>query len=423
MAKHETKLLGLLLLATPLSGILFMMSYPWSLRWVPHVFGIACVMGLLAFLVFSIVAFSRKNRSHGCAFLAGLPLALVLIFIAALTIADPYPRDRFNDGLKLPEGVQLAVPEFGLPDPYVPGGSADTFQAAVRKALAIPGGDDSALAVAVPSLERLRKDQPALLDRYLAAHPAWRVCEEQGTRLARRRWVIGEQWQMSPQGFYCQFFETDGPCFQTRTTIHFPGKPSKSIAHQFPADTLTPVKLKPANQLWESAIAVAAGDLVIGQFEQSSAKERRITRAAFAELEREFAALVAQPTWDNAQKLLPPHAIIRGESSLELSDEYGTYRARIRCNPGTPGRVYLKAFEITRSYPLSADSLKTETNEWVGWSNDPQDQFLSETHFMIHEGDLGKSYGARFEVWFQPDGGAPERKLIERNFKIEGGDY
>ena len=39
---------------------------------------------------------------------------------------------------------------------------------------------------------------------------------------------------------------------------------------------------------------------------------------------------------------------------------------------------------------------------------------------MIGEGDWGKYYAARFEVWFDPDSGAPERKLLEKNFKIEG---
>jgi hypothetical protein len=39
---------------------------------------------------------------------------------------------------------------------------------------------------------------------------------------------------------------------------------------------------------------------------------------------------------------------------------------------------------------------------------------------MIYEGDWGKPYAARFEVWFTPDAGGPERKLAERIFKIEG---
>ena len=37
-----------------------------------------------------------------------------------------------------------------------------------------------------------------------------------------------------------------------------------------------------------------------------------------------------------------------------------------------------------------------------------------------YEGDWGKPYAARLEVWFTPDSGGPDRKLMEKTFKIEG---
>lgn len=46
--------------------------------------------------------------------------------------------------------------------------------------------------------------------------------------------------------------------------------------------------------------------------------------------------------------------------------------------------------------------------------------FFSEASFTIYEGDWDKPYAARFEVWFVPDSGKPERKLMEKVFKIEG---
>ena len=36
------------------------------------------------------------------------------------------------------------------------------------------------------------------------------------------------------------------------------------------------------------------------------------------------------------------------------------------------------------------------------------------------EGDWGKPYGARFEVWFKADNENEEIKLLEKNFVIEG---
>jgi hypothetical protein len=82
--------------------------------------------------------------------------------------------------------------------------------------------------------------------------------------------------------------------------------------------------------------------------------------------------------------------------------------------------LYLKAFEVTKGTALSGDRLKERSNEWIGWSENPKELFLSNTEFTIYEGDYGKPYAARFEVWFAPDSGAPERKLTEKVFKIEG---
>jgi hypothetical protein len=43
-----------------------------------------------------------------------------------------------------------------------------------------------------------------------------------------------------------------------------------------------------------------------------------------------------------------------------------------------------------------------------------------ERPFTIYEGDWGKPYSARFEIWFIPDNGGKERKLVEKNYKVEG---
>ena len=122
------------------------------------------------------------------------------------------------------------------------------------------------------------------------------------------------------------------------------------------------------------------------------------------------------------RSLLPPGAISHGSPSLDLLNgmQPGIYESRIRVNPGEPGKIYLKAFEATKGTPLSDTRLKQRSNEWVGWSADLGELFLSNTDFTIYEGDWGKPYAARFEVWFQPDSGAPERKLLEKVYRIEG---
>jgi hypothetical protein len=239
-------------------------------------------------------------------------------------------KDGFADNLKLPANVELAVPEKYRPFDDATGDPADTFQGAIRAALAVPGSDDASLNVSVPSLAKLRKDQPDLLDRYLASHPGWRVYEERGNRFATSRWMVGDRWQMSLHGYYSSFGEQDGPRFQTRTTIDFSGKPWGNAGQKVYPATPTAVKLEQGNGMWESLVSLSAGDLVIEQFEQSNAKERRISRAAFAELEREFAPLAAQPNWQAAKNLLPAGAVIRGKPTLALGDSFqgGIYNAQ-----------------------------------------------------------------------------------------------
>lgn len=91
------------------------------------------------------------------------------------------------------------------------------------------------------------------------------------------------------------------------------------------------------------------------------------------------------------------------------------------------GKIYLKAFELTSNDELSSNSLQESsviqvynpTDTLVMFQMDKGNSDLGRT-FTIYEGDWGKPYAARFELWFIPDNGGQERKLIEKNYKIEG---
>lgn len=174
------------------------------------------------------------------------------------------------------------------------------------------------------------------------------------------------------------------------------------------------------NQLRQSHCVVKSDGLAVEIFEQSADVERRLTKATLACLEMELQPLVTSPDTSTILRALPPDSIRRGLPSLELRGSGGIYNAALWVHVNEPGRVYLKAFEVSRNTLLSCDRLKENSNEWIGWSDDPADLFFSDTHITIYEGDWGKPYAARFEVWFLPDSGQPERKLLEKVFKIEG---
>ena len=82
--------------------------------------------------------------------------------------------------------------------------------------------------------------------------------------------------------------------------------------------------------------------------------------------------------------------------------------------------MYLKAYEITREYALSTWNLPKRSAVIIYNPTNRIKKFGTSSLFTIYEGDWGKPYAARFEVWFRPDSGGEERKLFERNYKIEG---
>ena len=89
--------------------------------------------------------------------------------------------------------------------------------------------------------------------------------------------------------------------------------------------------------------------------------------------------------------------------------------------------LYLKAFEITQNDPLSVDRLKESSTISVYNSTDSLVMFQMDKGnskygrpFTIYEGDWGKPYATRFELWFVPENGGQERKLIVKNYKVEG---
>lgn len=120
-----------------------------------------------------------------------------------------------------------------------------------------------------------------------------------------------------------------------------------------------------------------------------------------------------------------PDSIInlrKTKTDFQLYESFqpGLYEYDFWTNKLESGSIYLKAFEITQSYPLSADRLADDSKIIIVNKSDSIIRFESPNHFTIYEGDWGKPYAARFEVWFKPAKNGNERKLYEKNFIIEG---
>ncbi len=385
---------------------------------------------LLGILAASIWNFVKKRWGRGTVNLLMFPVSLVVTFIVGLlmfsvmfdSVFGP-SEDGFADNLTIPDNIEIAEPlDWGEESR---GGPEDAFQSRLLVALEKPGDEDPSITADLPSLAKLHKNAPDILKRYLATSPAWRVFREDDALFATRRWMIASHWRYHLGGYYTrrQFgprSKSGLPDFQFRLTLGLSGKPrvrGSSDSTRMPLGERSRLTLSTGNQMHESHCVVLLDELVVEVFEQSEARERRLTKAALAHLEEELRPLAQAPQWSTIQRMLPSGSTREGEPTIEL---YGFYDSTIWANPGEPGMIYLKAYEVTHEHRLSADELNEYSNERVGWSSDPSQLFFSNTHFTIYEGDLGKPYAARFEVWFVPDSGAPERKMIEKVFKIVG---
>lgn len=116
-----------------------------------------------------------------------------------------------------------------------------------------------------------------------------------------------------------------------------------------------------------------------------------------------------------SKKCIPPQKV---DFRLINGTQGGIYRYQATVNPGEEGEVYLRAYEVTKGTRLSADRMKQRTREKVTGKGEQVVGIGKE--FTIYEGDWGKFYAARLEIWFIPANGGVPRKLKEKLFRVQG---
>jgi hypothetical protein len=348
----------------------------------------------------------------------------VIGFGIIITISKFGPsEDGFADNVKIPKGMEIAEP---VPDECDTKGS-DELQDVIRKALSVPGNDVPEFTPAMPSLRKAATDHAGIFRDYIEASPDWQVFVEGGNRFASRRWSYGGEPRNTLHGYISEFGSDS--VFQTRCLLCLDRKQWSGYPVQHVNEGTGPVtpQMCMNNNLHESRVMIECGGVWVEIFEQSGTPERRVTKATMLVLEKEFSEFERDPeaalarVRDRSRELA---ARLAGKDGypfrLITGMQPGMYGVAYSLNPGEGGSVYLKAFEVTKGTPLSADRLAAASETRMTWSTDPSERFGAKAGFTIYEGDWGKPYAARFEVWFKPDSGKPERKLAERVFKIEG---
>jgi hypothetical protein len=409
-------------------------SLPWkSLAMASMVLFAFAAVALLGILAAAIWNFIQKrpiqgvvNLVAGVACIAATGFALSLLFLA--TAFGP-SADGFADNLKIPEGIEIAEPadDTSFSATSTNTGEPDPLQLDVRRALAIQGNDQVAFAPLVPSLRNASTDHARLFREYIDASPDWHGFTEQGNHFASRCWSYDGEPRQTLHGYVSDFSGTSR--FQTRCLLCLDRKQwSRYSIEKVPegTNTLQP-KLTRGNDLHESRVMIDCGGVWVEIFEQSGDPERRVTKATLFALEREFSEFVRDPERaldqvKNRSRTLATRRAPKDGHPFHLRNgmQPGIYEVTYSFNPGEPGSVYLKAFEVTQGTRLSEDRLGVSSGTRMPWSTNATERFGAKAGFTIYEGDWGKPYAARFEVWFKPDSGAAERKLAERTFKIEG---
>jgi hypothetical protein len=389
-------------------GAFNVVLFPISRVW-PEIIYVSLLLYLLGLAYFLLQTVGRLALGQR---LGALCASLRLALCASLCV--PYgvlllvfePPDTFAWGLKIPTDMVVADPLPCLPDNRTP---TDAFEQAVWEAWTAPPSLDSNIVPSLPSLRVLAADHHPLLLKYLASSSAWRLRLDHGALRAERRWQITKSRDAESFSPPQIWIELDG-------REHWP--PSEPVWMD-EGTTPQPVPADRQGRL-KSTILVRCAGLLVRVSEHSPGPERRLTKAALRGLETEFKAVLDQGDFDRS--LLPADSIRTGAPVLSLrsNSQSGLYRTEFRINPGEPGLVYLKAFEVTHNTPLTHGDLREDSDERVGWSDNPDELFLGSSDITIYEGAPGQPYAARFELWFVPDSGRPERKLLERVFKIEG---
>jgi hypothetical protein len=419
-------------------GILAAFSGVALSSWRPLVVAANCLTGmmgiaLLGLFAVSIRHFIRRQWSKGFVSLllivgCGVATVMAAGFLAFSTMFGP-SEDGFADSLKIPEGIVIAEPERDASEDSeaTAMGGTDELQDAVRKALTVPGNDKAELTPDMLSLRKAATNHSSKFMEYVEASPDWHVFLERGNRFASRSWSYGGEPRDELHGYISEF--NDEARFQTRCLLCLDRKQwsSYSVQHVEEGKKSILPEMSKGNELHESRIMVECGGVWVELFEQSNNLERRVTKATLAALEKEFSEFLVNPDAAVAKVRGRSRELAKRLAGTSAHDfrllngmQPGIYTVAYALNPGEAGSVYLKAFEVTQGTPLSAARLEEQSKTRMTWSSTPEERFGAKAGFTIYEGDWGKPYAARFEVWFEPDSGKDQRKLAERVFKIEG---
>lgn len=366
--------------------------------------------------------------------IGGITFVFVFIFLMFEAMVGP-SEDGFGKDIVIPPNMKVESPVDPQNAPATDGDAQALIASFSTNSTDI---DSREISVDLPVLNEFAGQNRTILLRHLATSSKWFMSKQQtgkgkGKLYAYRRCFVNGR-QNNPFGYYSEStFDMQGrKSFQFRIIIGMDGRvmglPWKDQVTMANISDRA-VQLKVIDDKYghgvESDLVLESKGATLEIFEQSQSHRRPFTRLALQQIDSELRSVLSSPVAQQRgfdPSLMPPESIKTGESEIYIENgtEGGIYFVCAYANPGEPGYAYLKVFEAIRNTPLSTRKILERSTKYIGWSDDPTEQFFHNSEIIVQEGERGVYYPARFELWFVPDSGKPERKLIEKIFKIEG---
>jgi hypothetical protein len=308
---------------------------------------------------------------------------------------------------------------------------------------AIPAKKVGEMVVPLPNLQLDFFDQPdrqAILVRHLAGSAAWKVISWSESKYQsadgvwhkavdlsafRRNWQTTCGWQTANNKSFIQF-----ELSPTATAVTIPQQVTDNSAKKIKIESYTESRSngqKADYTTLNSAIRIASKSrkTVLYINEQSDDHDRTFTTNFLENISREFTQLSQSSTASQSgfdPKLLAPESLINAQKPIlqvnHQKDGSGSECSKMGndtmilgyVNPGEAGYVYIMTeFETNRGMERST----FEEKEYVGWSDNPAEQFFFDLSVYLRGSDLG-SRPVKFQLWFHPSNGGIDRLLLKQ---------
>ena len=330
--------------------------------------------------------------------------------------------NRLPTDLKMPATVEAhdPEPERDCRAMYKDVPECDDYARAVYHAACVTSSSTTVVCD-ISAMDRLYKENPELLLRYLATTPAWRLreyCDAKRCATQRYRWTDG-CWHDQHECSFASDPEEESP-LEIDTMVHLDGE--EIYGRRCLSGERVDFAAKPTDDETREIMVICQGtNLSMVVSEIGPRGPSRLMQPAFDFIQHEFSSLAAARNWERAKCLLPEGSVRKGTTELKVfTDLVGNLSFEAWVNPGEKGKVYLKAFEMTKNISLTLNGVGGAPIEYVGWSDDPEEKFYASDDFSFDEYSEENDFAVRLEVWFIPANGGSERKLVERVFKVKG---